>query len=238
MSWLQSPILALDTESTGTDPETARVVTYCLGRSDRPGQWEPVESWLIDPGCPIPPEATAVHGITDEQAAEGDTPELALGQLEVELRAAAFAQVPIVLHNAPYDLTLLDREFRRHLGVGIPDGLIILDTLVLFRRFELTTGSRTLGKLAERHGILFPAHDAEADALAALRLLHILCGINELLPWVAQWHNQIDPEYGESVADTIADELTTRLNEYHLTVTELTAWRPDPTRKPRTRKTS
>ena len=184
MSWLQSPILALDTESTGTDPETARVVTYCLGRSDRPGQWEPVESWLIDPGCPIPPEATAVHGITDEQAAEGDTPELALGQLEVELRAAAFAQVPIVLHNAPYDLTLLDREFRRHLGVGLPDGLIILDTLVLFRRFELTTGSRTLGKLAERHGILFPAHDAEADALAALRLLHILCGINELLPWV------------------------------------------------------
>lgn len=184
MSWLTSPILALDAESTGTDPETARVVTYCLGRSDRPGQWEPVESWMIDPGCPIPAEATAVHGITDEMAAEGDTPELALGQLEVELRGAAFSQVPIVLHNAPYDLTLLDREFRRHMGVGIPDGLIILDTLVLFRRFELTTGSRTLAKLAERHGIVFPAHDAEADALAALRLLHILAGINDLLPLV------------------------------------------------------
>ncbi|NTY62302.1 BREX-2 system adenine-specific DNA-methyltransferase PglX [Mycolicibacterium sphagni] len=70
------------------------------------------------------------------------------------------------------------------------------------------------------------------------KLIPLLAGLNELLPWVRQWHNQIDPEYGESVADTIADELTTRLNEHHLTVTELTIWRPEPTRKPRTRKTS
>ncbi|MGW0157817.1 BREX-2 system adenine-specific DNA-methyltransferase PglX [Mycobacterium sp. NPDC003323] len=70
------------------------------------------------------------------------------------------------------------------------------------------------------------------------KLIPMLAGLNELLPWVQQWHNEIDPEYGESVADTIADELTTRLAENHLTVTELTAWRPEPTRKPRTRKTS
>jgi SAM-dependent methyltransferase len=70
------------------------------------------------------------------------------------------------------------------------------------------------------------------------KLIPMLAGLDELLPWVQQWHNEIDPEYGESVADTIADELTTRLAENHLTVTELTAWRPEPTRKPRTRKTS
>ncbi|OFJ55632.1 BREX-2 system adenine-specific DNA-methyltransferase PglX [Mycolicibacterium grossiae] len=70
------------------------------------------------------------------------------------------------------------------------------------------------------------------------KLIPMLAGLHELLPWVQQWHNEIDPEYGESVADTIADELTTRLAENHLTVTELTAWRPEPTRKPRTRKTS
>ncbi|CAM3438791.1 BREX-2 system adenine-specific DNA-methyltransferase PglX [Mycobacterium frederiksbergense] len=70
------------------------------------------------------------------------------------------------------------------------------------------------------------------------KLIPMLAGLNELLPWVQQWHNHIDPEYGESVADTIADELTIRLNEHHLTVTELTAWRPAPTRTPRTRKTS
>ena len=76
------------------------------------------------------------------------------------------------------------------------------------------------------------------DGWESPKLIPMLAGLNELLPWVQQWHNEIDPEYGESVADTIADELTTRLNENHLTVTELTAWRPEPTRKPRTRKTS
>jgi hypothetical protein len=76
------------------------------------------------------------------------------------------------------------------------------------------------------------------DGWETLKLIPMLAGLSELLPWVQQWHNEIDPEYGESVADTIADELTTRLNENHLTGTELTAWRPEPTRKPRTRKTS
>ena len=76
------------------------------------------------------------------------------------------------------------------------------------------------------------------DGWETPKLIPMLAGLNELLPWVQQWHNEVDPEYGESVADTIADELTTRLNENHLTVTELTAWRPEPTRKPRTRKTS
>ena len=70
------------------------------------------------------------------------------------------------------------------------------------------------------------------------KLVPLLAGLNELLPWVKQWHNEIDPEYGESVADTIADELATRLAEHHLTVTELTAWRPEPTRRPRRSTTS
>ena len=69
------------------------------------------------------------------------------------------------------------------------------------------------------------------------KLIPLLAGLNELLPWIRQWHNQIDPEFGESVADTIADELTTRLAEHHLTVTELTNWRPEPTGRGRKAKT-
>ncbi|WP_142391430.1 BREX-2 system adenine-specific DNA-methyltransferase PglX, partial [Mycobacterium sp. ENV421] len=70
------------------------------------------------------------------------------------------------------------------------------------------------------------------------KLIPLLAGLNELLPWVQQWHNEIDPEFGESVADTIADELTTRLAEHHLTVTELRSWRPEPTGRGRKAKTS
>ncbi|WP_102140890.1 BREX-2 system adenine-specific DNA-methyltransferase PglX [Mycobacterium hubeiense] len=93
-------------------------------------------------------------------------------------------------------------------------------------------------------------HADQALALAALisqriedgwdtpRLIPLLAGLHELLPWVRQWHNEIDPEYGESVADTIDDELTARLAEHHLTVTDLTAWRPEPTRRTRRAATS
>jgi SAM-dependent methyltransferase len=81
-------------------------------------------------------------------------------------------------------------------------------------------------------------HAEQALALAALisarieegwdtaKLVPLLAGLNELAPWVRQWHNEIDPEYGESVADTIDDELRARLAEHHLTVTDVTSWRP------------
>ncbi|MFW3122943.1 DNA methylase [Mycolicibacterium mageritense DSM 44476 = CIP 104973] len=93
-------------------------------------------------------------------------------------------------------------------------------------------------------------HADQALALASLisqridegwdspRLVPLLAGLQELAPWVRQWHNQIDPEYGESVADTIDDELTARLNEHHLTVTDLTSWRPEPARRGRRTTTS
>jgi len=81
-------------------------------------------------------------------------------------------------------------------------------------------------------------HAEQALALAGLvsariedgwdtpRLVPLLAGLHELAPWVRQWHNEIDPEYGESVADTIDEELAARLAEHHLTVIDLTAWRP------------
>lgn len=184
MSWLDGPLYALDTETTGTDPEAARVVQVSLWESTAPGRGRP---WtrLIDPGVPIPAEATAVHGITDEKAQrEGHDPAETLLGLHVMLYSAAWDRVPLVAHNAAYDLTILDREFRRHIGEELPARLIVLDTLCLYRRFDWTTGGRSLGRLAERHGITFPAHDAEADALASLRLLHVLAAMNDTLPLI------------------------------------------------------
>ena len=91
-------------------------------------------------------------------------------------------------------------------------------------------------------------HAEQALALAALisaridegwdtpKLIPLLAGLHELQPWVRQWHNQIDPEYGESVADAIDDEVAARMAELHLTTTDLTSWRPPaPTRGRRAR---
>lgn len=183
MTWLTEPLIALDTETTGTDPESARIITCSLGWSSGPGQWRP-KTWTINPGVPIPPDSTKVHGITDADVSDKPTPADTLPEIRERLADAATHDTPIVGHNLTYDLTVLDREMRRHLGEPLPDSLLCLDTLVLFRRFDLTTGSRSLESLANRHGIAFPAHDAEADALASLRMLHILAADNDLLPHV------------------------------------------------------
>ena len=183
-TWHGRTMYSLDTESTSLDTESARVVTLTLGRSTSPGHWSP-KSYLLDPGVEIPAEATAVHGITTEHAQkEGMQPGHALHEVWLWLTQIATGRTPLVIFNAPYDLTLLDREFRRHLGEPLPTGLIVLDTLCLFRRFDWTTGGRSLSKLAARYDITFPAHDAEADALASLKLLHILAGLNDLLPLI------------------------------------------------------
>ena len=184
MSWLDSPLLALDTESTGTDPTEARIVQITVGMSVGPGDWHP---WtrIVNPGVPIPDAAAKIHGYTDTRVqTEGTTPSAALAKAYATLTDTAHRGIPVVAHNAAYDLTLLDREFRRHVGEPIPDGLIVLDTLCLFRRFDWTTGGRSLSKLAARYDITFPAHDAEADALASLKLLHILAGLSDLLPLI------------------------------------------------------
>ncbi|MBK7822853.1 MAG: 3'-5' exonuclease [Tessaracoccus sp.] len=184
MSWLADHVAALDTETTGVDVESDRVVTACLGYSGGVGAWAPVEIH-INPGVPIPAEASAVHGITDSDVADWAVPAVGLSHLYGHLRRCAEEGTPVVGFNLAYDLTLLDREFRRHLGKELPYGLLVLDVLVLWRRLERETGSRRLSLLAERHGIVFPAHDATADALASLRLLHILADRHDFLPHIS-----------------------------------------------------
>jgi len=183
VTWLRMPLLSLDCESTGLAIESDRIVTIAIGRSTGPGDWNLIEDSLINPGVPIQADATKVHGITDEDAAKGSPPAEVLESVHEILTQAYVREIPVVGHNLTYDFTVLDREMRRHLGHGVTVPLV-LDTLVLFRRFDHTTGSRTLEQLAYRNGITFPAHNAAADALAALKLLHILAGENDLLPLV------------------------------------------------------
>lgn len=184
--WLDCPLIALDCESTGVDPETARVLSICFGLSMEPGRWQPTVLWVA-PEDEVPEGAQRVHGLTREIVkanAAGMSRADALEMVAARLDAAAERETPLVLHNAPYDLTLLEHEVRRELGRRLPDGLLVLDLLVLHRRLNRLTGSRRLEVLAAQNGITFPAHDAEQDALATLRLLHILANENELLPLV------------------------------------------------------
>jgi DNA polymerase-3 subunit epsilon len=59
------PLVVLDIETTGLNPEVDRIVEIAMIRLV-PGK--EAEHWCVrcNPGVPISPEATAVHGIKDE----------------------------------------------------------------------------------------------------------------------------------------------------------------------------
>ena len=107
MTWLDQPLLALDSETTGTRPDFDRILTLCIGRSSKLGTWVS-RTWRINPGVPIPPESTAVHGIGDADVTGWAQPFDALIEIGQWLDAAAANRRPLVLHHAPFDLSLID----------------------------------------------------------------------------------------------------------------------------------
>ncbi|MBN9328148.1 MAG: DNA polymerase III subunit epsilon [Cellulomonas sp.] len=136
-SWSEGPLLGFDTETTGVDVDSDRIVTAALVRRDATST--SITTWLIDPGVPIPAEAAAIHGITTEHAREhGRPPRDALEEIAVELAEAFRTGVPVVAYNASFDLRLLDAELRRHRLPTLPDRLYqaarpVIDPLVLDR---------------------------------------------------------------------------------------------------------
>ena len=60
------------------------------------------------------------------------------------------------------------------------------------------------------------------------RLVPLVAGLAELQPWVAQWHSEVDPVYGVSLATFCQEQLDQRAAQVGKTVAELAAWRPAP----------
>jgi len=172
-AWHEGTLCALDFETTGVDVETARIVTACVMRVDGSGQRPPsAASWVANPGVPIPEGAAKIHGYTTERAqAEGQDAEQVVAEVTAMLARALEKGIPVVGYNVgPFDLTLLDRECRRHslptltelCGGPAP----VIDAFVLdkhaFRR------TRKLVAAAEYWDVrLDDAHTASADAWAS-----------------------------------------------------------------------
>jgi hypothetical protein len=108
-----------DLETTGAKPETARIVQFGfahVGGDQRP---EVVEC-LVDPGVDVPEEAANIHGLTTEKVrAEGVNNVAAITQIVKQVTECVNNARPLVGHNISYDLTVLDRECRRHLGAPL-----------------------------------------------------------------------------------------------------------------------
>lgn len=172
--WHFGPMVAFDLETDGPDPADARIITACVAHIDGAGQHEPrIRTWLLRPVRPIPQGASDIHGITTEQAeASGADPATGVKEIATLLGEMTAAGMPIVGFNIGYDLTVLDREMRRH-GIGsIAAGMHVIDPFVLDKHVDrYRKGKRTLTACCEHYRVrLDGAHDASFDAVAAARL--------------------------------------------------------------------
>lgn len=202
--WHTGALLGLDLETTGVRRHGDVPVSFALVRVDG-GQVTGRRAGLVDPGRAIPAAATAVHGITTERArregmALGHALELLLGAL---LEAAADG-VPVVGMNLSYDLSMLDHQLRLVTGSGLVDAGWdgpVLDVLVLDRHLDrYRPGKRQLAHLCAHYAVaLDAAHEAGADAEAAVRVLLALCARYpdlatvepaELTRRQASWHRE------------------------------------------------
>jgi len=178
-AWHRGFLLALDTETTGTDPDLARIVTAAAivlgpGRRDN-------HEWMAKPDILIPQGAIDIHGITNDMAQRVGRPTVeVLGELLELLATAARTCTPLVGHNVVYDLTIIDREARRH-NLTMPALGPVIDTMVLDKHvWPYRKGSRRLVDVCALHGItLDNAHDSTADAYGSARLAHRIACIAE-----------------------------------------------------------
>lgn len=180
MTWHKGPLCGFDLETTGVDTANDRVVTAAIV-DIRPGEPTRTRTWLINPGIAIPEGATAVHGISTEKArAEGQHPSVGLDEIALELTVALASGTPIVAFNASFDLTMLDQELLRYKLGGLNERLgsydavsPVLDPHVIDKKVDTyRQGKRTLTATCEAHGLVMQnAHAADADAIAACRLL-------------------------------------------------------------------
>lgn len=163
--WHRIPLASLDLETTGVDPHLDRVVSYALL-----GDVGQERIGLINPGIPIPPLSSAVHGITDAQVAEAQDAATGIAMVVDWIQSLIDRRVGLVVFNAPYDLTMVQAEAVRW-GVHQPDWdrLLVVDPYVIDWGIERgRLGRSRLTDVCDYYGVpIDNAHDASCDARAA-----------------------------------------------------------------------
>ncbi len=160
-------LAVLDTETTGLDPGLGHGLVEVAWVALDDGEIGETWTTLVNPGRPIPPDASAVHGITDPMVRDAPVP--AAVAAELERRCAGRT---LVFHNAAFDLPFLAALLRA--GGRLPLSHPVVDTLGLARGLG-DPGSNSLVALASRFKLPpEAAHRALGDALTTARLLRVL----------------------------------------------------------------
>lgn len=133
-----------DTETTGVRAEHDRIIEIAAFDPIRNATFE----MLINPGCPIPKEASAIHHITDEMVASSPP----FAKVVDSFHTFCEGDVVLIAHNNDsFDIHFLKHEFRRA-EREFPSWKF-LDSLKWARRYRPDLPRHTLQFLREMYGI-------------------------------------------------------------------------------------
>lgn len=180
-------VVAFDLETTGLDPKEDRVVEFAFIVLD--DELEELDRWceLVDPGRPIPRDASQVHGITDDDVAEAPR-----FTTLAPLVQAMIDDTILMAYNHEFDREFLDAELVRAGGPGIADQTPAIDPMVHFKRHHPDTSNRLAH--AVQHYLdetLEDAHRAIHDTAAMVDVFRAM--------------QRVHPDLSGSLADAIVE---------------------------------
>lgn len=166
-SWRDVPLCVVDFETCGLMPGVDGVVEVGMARFESGACVESYGSF-VNPGKPIPAEATAIHGIRDEDVADYPGLDTVMSD-PIFLRMLNGAQP--AAYNSMFDRSFCPPKFS---SMDWP----WLDLIPIVRhvdRYERGKGQHKLTAACARHRVeLGSAHRAEDDARAAGQLFYLL----------------------------------------------------------------
>ena len=154
-----------DTETTGIRPEKDRIIELAVFDPMRQATF----CKLINPGFPIPPEASAIHNITDTMVTDAPT----FKEVAKEFLAFCGNDAVLIAHNNDaFDQPFIEAEFKRE-GIDLPSFKYI-DSLKWSRKYRSDLPRHSLQFLREVFGI--PPNQAHR-ALDDVEVLHKIFSI-------------------------------------------------------------
>ena len=175
---LDRPLVVFDIESTGISPRKDRIIELAAVKV-MTDETEVSRCWLLNPTVPIPPETTAIHGITDDIVK--DCPTFADEAAEI---FEFFRGCDVSGFNADrFDVPCLEEEFAR-VGMNFASSARRhIDVQRIYHRKEPRDLSAAVRFYCGRDHV--GAHGAEADARATLDVLKAQLARYEDLPTTA-----------------------------------------------------
>ncbi|RHU30670.1 MULTISPECIES: 3'-5' exonuclease [Parabacteroides] len=161
---LRNPLVFFDLETTGINIVKDRIVEISFVKVHPNGK-EECKTRRINPEMPIPPESTAIHGITDEDVKDCPTFKEIAKSLAAQIEGCDLAGY----NSNRFDIPLLAEEFLRA-GVDIDlNKRKFIDVQTIFHKMEQRTLSAAYKFYCDKS--LENAHTAEADTMATYEIL-------------------------------------------------------------------